>query len=95
MPNWSYLIARLVSAMGSWLDASNLRNRVYQLQQENELLRTALDDIRRVRAIERFAFQEAELAACDLPVTSPATSQAPPGSVRKSATCDPWPATST
>ncbi|MEY3720503.1 MAG: hypothetical protein RL618_1022 [Pseudomonadota bacterium] len=48
MPNWSYLIARLVSAMGSWLDASNLRNRVYQLQQENELLRVALDDIRRM-----------------------------------------------
>lgn len=48
MPNWSYLIARLVSAMGSWLDASNLRNRVYRLQQENELLRVALDDIRRM-----------------------------------------------
>lgn len=48
MPNWSYLIARLISAIGSWLDASNLRNRVYQLQQENELLRVALDDIQRM-----------------------------------------------
>ena len=48
MPNWSYLIARLISAVGSWLDASNLRNRVYMLQQENELLRVALDDIQRM-----------------------------------------------
>jgi len=48
MPNWSYLIARLISAVGSWLDASNLRNRVYQLRQENELLRVALDDIQRM-----------------------------------------------
>lgn len=48
MPNWSYLIARLISAVGSWLDASNLRNRVYRLQQENELLRVALDDIQRM-----------------------------------------------
>jgi hypothetical protein len=48
MPNWSYLIARLISAIGSWLDASNLRNRVCKLQQENELLRVALEDIQRM-----------------------------------------------
>lgn len=48
MPNWSYLIARLISALGSLLDASNLRHRMYKLQQENELLRVALDDIRRM-----------------------------------------------
>ena len=48
MPNWSYLIARLISAIGSWLDASNLRNRVYQLEEENELLRTALEDVQRM-----------------------------------------------
>jgi len=46
--NWSYLIARSISAVGSWLDASNLRNRVYQLQEENELLRTALEDVQRM-----------------------------------------------
>jgi len=45
--NWSYLIARLISAIASWLDASNLRNRVYQLQEENEILRTALADVPR------------------------------------------------
>ena len=48
MPNWSYLIARLISAIGSWLDASNLRNRVYQLDEENEILRTALEDVQRM-----------------------------------------------
>ena len=48
MPNWSYLIARLISAIGSWLDASNLRNRVHQLDEENEILRTALEDVRRM-----------------------------------------------
>ena len=48
MPNWSYLIARLISAIGSWLDASNLRNRVYQLDEENEILITALEDVRRM-----------------------------------------------
>jgi len=48
MINWSYLIARFVSAVGSWLDASNLRNKVYQLQEERELLMTALEDIRRM-----------------------------------------------
>lgn len=48
MPNWSYLIARLISALGSWLDASNLRNRTYKLKEENELLRIALDDIQRM-----------------------------------------------
>jgi len=48
MINWSYLIARFISAVGSWLDASNLRNRVYQLQEQNEIMRTALDDVRRM-----------------------------------------------
>jgi len=48
MINWSYLIARFISAVGSWLDASNLRNQVYQLQEQNEIMRTALDDICRM-----------------------------------------------
>ncbi|MFM9156087.1 MAG: hypothetical protein ACKOPD_08170 [Polynucleobacter victoriensis] len=48
MPDWSYLIARLISAIGSWLDAGNLRNRMYALKEENELLKTALDDIQRM-----------------------------------------------
>ena len=48
MPNWGYFVAKLLSAIGSWLDAGNLRNRVYQLQNENELMRIALEDIQRM-----------------------------------------------
>jgi hypothetical protein len=32
----------------SWIDASNLRTRVYQLKEENEIFRTALADIQRM-----------------------------------------------
>jgi len=48
MIDWYYLVARFISAVGSWLDASNLRNRVYKLKEENEIMYTALDDIRRM-----------------------------------------------
>jgi hypothetical protein len=48
MINWSYIIAKLISAIGSWLDAANLRNEVYRLKDENEILWTALDDIARM-----------------------------------------------
>ena len=48
MPNWGVFVARLLSAIGSWLDASNLRNRVYKLEQDNEIMRVALEDIRRM-----------------------------------------------
>jgi hypothetical protein len=48
MINLGLLIGRLVSAIGSWLDASNLRNRVFALKDENEILRTALEDIERM-----------------------------------------------
>jgi len=48
MLNWGLLIARLISAIGSWVDASNLRNRVYELKDENEILKTALEDIQRM-----------------------------------------------
>jgi hypothetical protein len=46
--NWGVLLARFISAVGSWLDASNLRNRVYQLRDENEIMRIALQDIARM-----------------------------------------------
>jgi len=48
MINWSWLIARFISAVGSWLDASNLRNRVYKLEEEKEIMYTALEDIQRM-----------------------------------------------
>lgn len=48
MINWSYILARLVSAIGSWIDSSNLRNRVYQLLEQREILLTTLDDVARM-----------------------------------------------
>jgi hypothetical protein len=48
MINWSWLIARLVSAVGSWIDSSNLRNRVYKMAEEAEIMMTALEDIERM-----------------------------------------------
>jgi hypothetical protein len=32
----------------SWLDATNLRNQVYQLQEDKEILLTAMEDIARI-----------------------------------------------
>ena len=48
MIDWSWLIARLVSAIGSWIDSSNLRNRVYKMAEEAEIMMTALEDIERM-----------------------------------------------
>jgi hypothetical protein len=48
MINWSALVAKFISMLMSWADASNLRNRLYKLEEENEIMRTALDDIRRM-----------------------------------------------
>ena len=48
MINWSWLIARLVSAVGSWIDSSNLRSRVYKMAEEAEIMMTALEDIERM-----------------------------------------------
>jgi hypothetical protein len=56
MINWSYLIARLVGAIGSWIDASNLRNQMYRLKEQNEIMRTALEDIQRMDAEGRMGW---------------------------------------
>jgi predicted KAP-like P-loop ATPase len=48
MIDWSQLIGKLVSMLMSWLQAGNLRNRMYVLQEENEIMRVALDDITRM-----------------------------------------------
>ena len=48
MINWSWLIARFISAVGSWIDASNLRIQMYRLREENEIMRTSLEDIQRM-----------------------------------------------
>lgn len=42
-----YLV-RIIAGIASIIDASNLRNRVYSIQTEHELMWTALDDIARM-----------------------------------------------
>jgi hypothetical protein len=42
------LLARLISGVMSIADASNLRNRVYSMKNEHEVMWTALDDIARI-----------------------------------------------
>ena len=56
MINWSWLVARIIGAIGSWIDASNLRNEVYKLKEENEIMRTALEDIQRMDAEGRMGW---------------------------------------
>ena len=50
MIDWSWFVARFISAVGSWIDASNLRNQMYRFKEENEIMRTALEDIQRMDA---------------------------------------------
>ena len=42
------IIARLISAVMSWIDASNLRNQMYAQRARIEILETALEDIARI-----------------------------------------------
>lgn len=48
MQFWAQLLARLITATMSIVDAGNLRNRVYELKDEHEVMWTALDDIARM-----------------------------------------------
>jgi hypothetical protein len=45
---WSMVIAKVLTTVMSWLDAGNLRNRVYKMAEEAEILMTALEDIERM-----------------------------------------------
>ena len=44
----SRFLAKLITGIISIYDASNLRNRVYSIENEHELMWTALDDIARM-----------------------------------------------
>ena len=48
MEVWFRVIIRLVTGIMSILDASSLRNRLYETKEEHELMWTALDDIARM-----------------------------------------------
>jgi hypothetical protein len=42
------IIAKILTTVMSWADAGNLRNRVYKMAEEAEILMTALEDIERM-----------------------------------------------
>lgn len=48
MEFWAKVITRVITSIMSIIDATNLRNRVYEIQNEHEILWTALDDIARM-----------------------------------------------
>jgi hypothetical protein len=48
MEVWVRVIIRIVTAIMSIADSTNLRNRVYELKEEHEVMWTALDDISRM-----------------------------------------------
>ncbi len=53
MINWAYIVARLVGVIGSWIEASNLRNRCFKMAEEAEIMMTALEDIERMSSEPR------------------------------------------
>jgi hypothetical protein len=42
------IIGKILTTVMSWLDAGNLRNRVYKMAEEAEIMMTALEDIERM-----------------------------------------------
>jgi hypothetical protein len=48
MIDWGQLIGRIVSMLMSWAQAGNLRNRMYKIAEEAEIMMTALEDIARM-----------------------------------------------
>jgi hypothetical protein len=45
---WSVIVAKVLTTVMSWADAGNLRNRVYKMAEEAEIIMTALEDIERM-----------------------------------------------
>jgi hypothetical protein len=51
--DWSYFAAKIFTTVASWIDAGNLRNRVYKMAEEAEIMMTALEDIERMSSEDR------------------------------------------
>ena len=45
---WSMIFAKVLTTVMSWIDAGNLRNRMYKQAEEMEIMMTALEDIERM-----------------------------------------------
>jgi hypothetical protein len=55
---WSIIIGKILTTVMSWLDAGNLRNKMYKQAEEAEIMMTALEDIARMSQeenIKRYA----------------------------------------
>jgi hypothetical protein len=50
---WSIIIGKILTTVLSWLDAGNLRNKVFKQAEEAEIMMTALEDIERMSTEER------------------------------------------
>ena len=48
MIDWSYIVSKIFTTVASWIDAGNLRNKLYKQAEEAELMMTALEDIARM-----------------------------------------------
>lgn len=48
MIDWSYIAAKIFTTVASWIDAGNLRNKLYKQAEEAEIMMTALEDIARM-----------------------------------------------
>jgi hypothetical protein len=48
--DWGAIAGKLVSMLMSWIQAGNLRNRMYLMAEEAEIMMTALEDIERMSA---------------------------------------------
>jgi hypothetical protein len=45
---WSIIVGKILTTVMSWADAGNLRNRMYKMAEEAEIMMTALEDIERM-----------------------------------------------
>lgn len=52
MIDWSYFASKIFTTVASWIDAGNLRNRVYKMAEESEIMMTSLEDIERMSTEE-------------------------------------------
>ena len=55
---WSVIVGKILTTVMSWADAGNLRNRMYKMAEELEIIMTALEDIERMSReenIKRYA----------------------------------------
>ena len=55
---WSMIFAKILTTVMSWVDAGNLRNKMYKQAEEAEIIMTALEDIERMSGeenIKRYA----------------------------------------